>query len=66
MTETKRTLERDRTFTCQLNQEALPKPVGTVHITAEFVVFIYGKMPNRFHRWMAKMLLGWRYEEYDG
>lgn len=64
MTETKRTIERDRSFTCQINQKVPPKPVGTLHITDNFRIHIYGKMPNRFQRWMTKVLLGWKYEEY--
>ena len=38
-----------------------PKPIGTLTIHKGFTVSIYTKLPNRFHRWMAKILLGWTY-----
>ena len=38
-----------------------PKPIGTLTIHNGFTVAIYKKLPNRFHRWMAKILLGWTY-----
>ena len=38
-----------------------PKPIGTLTIHKGFNVAIYTKLPNRFHRWMAKILLGWTY-----
>ena len=40
-----------------------PKPIGTLTIHKGFTVSIYTKLPNRFHRWMAKILLGWTYTE---
>ena len=52
------------TKTIQLEITKPPKPVGALYITENFTVFIYGKMPNRIQRWMAKVLLGWKYEEY--
>ena len=33
-----------------------PKPIGTLTIHEGFTVSIYTKMPNRFQRWMAKVL----------
>ena len=54
------------TKTIQLEITKPSEPVGVLHITDNFAVHIYGKLPNRFHRWMAKLLLGWRYEKYDG
>lgn len=61
----KGTLERDRTFTCTINTEKMLEPVGKLHITDNFGVVIYNKMPSRFHQWMAKILLGWKYEENE-
>jgi len=40
-----------------------PKPVGTLTIHEGFTISIYTKLPNRFHRWVAKVLLGWIYTE---
>jgi len=40
-----------------------PKPIGMLTIHKGFTVSIYTKMPNRFHRWMAKVLLGWIYTD---
>lgn len=40
-----------------------PKPIGTLKINENFVIPVYDKMPNRFHRMMAKILLGWEYKE---
>lgn len=39
------------------------KKVGTLKINENFNIVLYKKMPNRFHRFMAKILLGWIYEE---
>ena len=41
----------------------LPKPVGTLTIHKGFVISVYTKLPNRFHRLMARILLGWIYTE---
>ena len=43
-----------------------PKPIGRLKINENFEITIYGKMPNRFHRMMARLLLGWRYTETKG
>lgn len=40
-----------------------PKPIGTLKVNESFVISVYTKMPNRFHRMMAKILLGWEYKE---
>lgn len=40
-----------------------PTPVGLLKINESMSVAIYKKMPSRFHRWMAKVLLGWEYTE---
>lgn len=40
-----------------------PKPIGTLTIHKGFTVYLYEKMPNKFHRWMAKVLLGWIYTD---
>ena len=40
-----------------------PKPKGTLEINENFHIAIYGKMPNLFHRFMAWLLLGWRYKD---
>jgi len=50
--------------TIQLEVTKPSKPVGALHITDNLAVHIYGKMPNRIQRWMTKVLLGWKYEEY--
>lgn len=42
-----------------------PKPVGELKINEGFMIQIYKKLPNRFHRWMAKVLLGWIYTDLD-
>jgi hypothetical protein len=39
----------------------LPKAVGTLMINESFTISIYNKMPNMFHRLMARILLGWKY-----
>lgn len=39
------------------------KPIGTLTIHKGFVISIYTKLPNRFHRLMARILLGWIYTE---
>lgn len=39
----------------------LPKAVGTLKINESFSISVYKKLPNCFHRLMAKILLGWEY-----
>lgn len=39
---------------------------GTLKINNSVKIAVYDKLPCRFHRWMAKLLLGWEYEEYGG
>ena len=39
------------------------KKVGTLKINESFSIALYKKMPNRFHRFMSRILLGWIYEE---
>lgn len=41
-----------------------PKIYGTLEINEGFKVCLYRKLPNRFYRMMARILLGWKYEEY--
>lgn len=41
------------------------EPVGVLKCNESFMVYVYGKMPNRFHRWMARLLLGWVYEDIE-
>ena len=53
------------TKTIQLEIEKPSEPVGALYITEKFEVFIHGKMPNRFQRWMTNVLLGWKYKEYE-
>ena len=62
MSEIERLFETARTFTDTIDAVP-PKPVGTLRINASFVMAIYGEMPSWFHRWMAKILLGWKYEK---
>jgi len=40
-----------------------PKLIGTLKINKNIMFPVYDKMPNRFHRMMAKILLGWEYKE---
>ncbi len=42
-----------------------PKPIGSLKINENFSISLYGKLPNRFHRWMAHILLGWEYKEVN-
>ena len=44
---------------------SFPKPVGVLVINENFSIMLYKKMPNKFHRWMARILLGWKYEERE-
>ena len=37
--------------------------IGWLQINESTKIAVYKKMPNRFHRMMAKLLLGWVYEE---
>lgn len=39
------------------------KPKGTLKINENFSLTLYDKLPNRFHRFMARILLGWIYTE---
>ena len=39
------------------------KPIGTLKINENFSILLYDKLPSRFHRWMARVLLGWEYKE---
>lgn len=38
----------------------LPEPEGKLHVNVNFNMEVM-KFPSRFHRWMARLLLGWRY-----
>ena len=40
------------------------KPIGSLKINNNVRFQLYDKLPCRFHRWMARILLGWTYEEY--
>lgn len=37
--------------------------VGMLKINNSLRIAVYDKLPCRFHRWMAKLLLGWEYTE---
>lgn len=37
--------------------------VGMLKINNSLKIAVYDKLPCRFHRWMAKLLLGWEYTE---
>ena len=39
------------------------RPVGYLEINKNVSFTLYDKLPSRFHRWMAKVLLGWKYKE---
>ena len=36
---------------------------GYLKVNDSLRIAIYDKLPCRFHRWMAKVLLGWEYTE---
>lgn len=36
---------------------------GELKINNSLKIAVYDKLPCRFHRWMAKLLLGWEYTE---
>ena len=36
---------------------------GELKINNSLRIAVYDKLPCRFHRWMAKLLLGWEYTE---
>lgn len=36
---------------------------GELKINNSLRIAVYDKLPYRFHRWMAKLLLGWEYTE---
>lgn len=40
------------------------EPVGVLKINESLKVYVYRKMPNRFHRFMARLMLGWVYKQY--
>lgn len=42
---------------------SLQQPVGELKINESLTFQVYRKMPSRFHRWMAKVLLGWIYTD---
>lgn len=39
--------------------------VGMLKINNSLRIAVYDKLPCRFHRWMAKLLLGWEYKESE-
>ena len=42
----------------------LPRQTGILKINESVSIMLYDcKLPNKFHRLMAKLLLGWIYEE---
>ena len=36
---------------------------GILKINDSVSIMCYGKLPNKFHRLMVRILLGWKYEE---
>lgn len=56
-------LEGGREVTENDYELTMPKPIGTLKINENFSILLYDKLPNRFHRWMARVLLGWEYKE---
>lgn len=38
-------------------------PAGYLKVNNSVRIAVYDKLPCRFHRWMAKVLLGWEYTE---
>lgn len=49
----------DKFYTVKPNE-----PVGVLKLNESLSVYVYKKMPNRFHRWIVRLLLGWVYEQY--
>jgi hypothetical protein len=47
-----------------ISASAFPKNVGRCEILPNYY-FQLSKMPNRFHRFMLRILLGWKFEIYD-
>lgn len=60
------TREEMQTMTIQTDQISplFKVPAGTLKINNSLRIAVYDKLPCRFHRWMTKVLLGWKYEEY--
>lgn len=50
-------------MTTNVKHVKLPKPNGKLQINENFSITLYGKMPCKFHRFMARILLGWIYTE---
>ena len=42
----------------------IPTPKGILKINNNVSFQLYDKLPCWFHRWMARILLGWKYEMY--
>ena len=40
-----------------------PKPTGFLHIGDGVTFSYYHKLPNRFHRFMQRLILGFRWEK---
>jgi len=62
------TREEMQTMTFQTDQTISPffkEPVGYLKVNNSFRMSVYNKLPCRFHRWMAKLLLGWEYTENE-
>lgn len=61
------TREEMQTMTIQTDQISplFKVPVGTLKVNNSLRIAVYDKLPCRFHRWMAKLLLGWIYEETE-
>lgn len=49
-------------YTSQINP-FFKEAAGTLRINNSVKIAVYDKLPCRFHRWMAKLLLGWEYTE---
>lgn len=41
------------------------EPIGVLKLNESLFVYVYKKMPNRFHRFMARVLLGWVYDDTE-
>ena len=55
-------LSHAETFDVDLRIVGPPRNVAKLSMSGAFSVYVQ-KMPNRFHRFMAGLLLGWRWEE---
>jgi len=59
-------MNEDKLFVLTNNSPGIqqPKYIGRVEITPD-LYYELTSMPNRFHRFMSRLLLGWKFEIYE-